>query len=249
MKTATTLPPKQLAILLVGDPGSRKTTLALQFPRPYIFDADGNMAAPLERLSKTNPNLPKSVFYDGAYVDDAGNEIPPAKRYLHMTACLTLAGTDPNIRTIIIDSCTSLCDILIAEVKRQANRGQDQEMRIQDWGKFAELWKNLIIKLRNLPGKIIVFTAHNKVEKDESDGRWKYFLNIPGQTSTNLSGLFTDVWNPYTVFSGVGAATTHQAKVRCLPTNDVDHRGMKSSFDFKFVEDYDTVVKAIKTLV
>lgn len=247
MKSSTLLPPNDLAILLVGDPGCRKTTLALQFPSPYIFDADCNMSAPLEFLSKTNPALKSTVFYDRATIDDDRKEIPPQLRYGHMSKCLNQAFLDPNIRTIICDSLTSIVDILISECKRLAARPETAEMRIQDWGTFGGLLKNLVTKLR-ASGKITIFTGHNRVEKDESDGRWKYFLNIPGQSSTLLSGLFTDVWNPYPAITGVGSAQTHTWRIRALPSSDVDHRGIKSSFGFKVVEDYDAVVKVIKTL-
>ena len=248
MKSATLLPPNDLAILLVGDPGSRKTTLALQFPSVYVFDADANMSAPLARLTKSDPNFPNSVFYDRAAIDDEGKDILPVARYAHMAKCLNAAAKDPAIKTIICDSLTSIVDIIISESKRLGGRGESQEMRIQDWGTFGGLLKNLVISLRAFPGKITIFTAHNKVEKDESDGRWKYFLNIPGQNATNLSGLFTDVWNPYPAITGIGSAQTHTWKIRCLPTSDVDHRGMKSSFGFKVVESYEDIVKQIKLL-
>lgn len=247
MKSATLLPPNDLAILLVGDPGSRKTTMALQFPRPYIFDADNNMSAPLEFLAKSNPSIKNLVYYDRANVDDKGVEIPPPGRYAHMVACFNAAAASPDIDTIIGDSLTAIVDILISECKRQAGRPETAEMRIQDWGSFGYLTKNLVTKLRS-SGKITIFTGHNRVEQDEADKRWKYFLNIPGQSATLLAGLFTDVWNPYPSITGIGAAQTHTWKVRCLPNSDVDHRGIKSSFGFKVVEDYDTIIKRIKSI-
>jgi len=245
MKSATLLPPNDLAILIVGDPGCRKTTMALQFPKPYVFDADGNMSAPLAWLSKANPDLSKSVFYDRGNVDDTGKIIEPPLRYAHMSKCLNAAATDPNIRTIILDSATSIIDILISECKRQGGRLESQEMRIQDWGTFGYLFKVVVTALRATPGKIAVFTAHNRMEKDEADGRWKTFLNIPGQTATNISGLFTDVWNIYPVMTGIGAMMAHQWKVRTMPSSDVDHRGIKSSFGLKYIETYDDVIKNI----
>jgi hypothetical protein len=247
MKNASTLPPNDLAILLVGDPGSRKTTLALQFPKVYIFDADSNMSAPLNFLKQANPNFANTIYYDRANVDDTGKEIPIPNQYAHMSACLNAAFKNPDIETIVLDSLTSIVDILIAECKRLASRANNLEMRIQDWGTFGGLLKHLVTSLRS-SGKISIFTGHNRVEKDESDGRWKYFLNIPGQSSTLLSGLFTDVWNPYPHITGIGSTQKHDWKIRCLPSSDVDHRGIKSSFGFKVVEDYDTILKKIQPL-
>lgn len=244
MQSATLLPPNDLAVLIVGDPGSRKTTLALEFPNPYFFDCDNNLSAPLARLTKSNPALPSTVFYNSAFVDDTGKEVPPAQRYIHFTACLGAALVSPDVKTFVIDSLTSFVDILISECKRQANRLDTAEMRIQDWGTFAYLLKHVITKLRS-SGKFVVFTGHNRVEQDEADKRWKFFINIPGQSATLVSGLFTDVWNPYPVVTGVGAAQTHAWKVRCLPTSDVDHRGIKSSMGLKVTETFEDVIKTI----
>ncbi len=247
MKSALDLPINDLAILLVGDPGSRKTTLALQFPGVYIFDCDKNMSAPLNYLKQIDSSLPSKIHYDHAYTDDEGKPIPPAQRYAHFTKCITLATKDPSIQTIIVDSLTAFVDVLVSEVKRQASRADNLEMRIQDWGTFGGLLKHVVTQLRT-SGKIVVFTGHNRVEKDESDGRWKYFLNIPGQSSTLLSGLFTDVWNPYPHITGIGSTQKHEWKVRCLPSSETDHRGIKSSLGFKVVEDYNTVVERVKAL-
>lgn len=247
MRPSTALSTIDMALLLVGDPGSRKTTLLLEFPNPWIFDCDCNMAAPLERLAKTNPALRETIFYDRADVDDQDKEILPPLRYQHFIKSLGIALADPRIKTLAIDSLTSFSDILISECKRQGGLPETGTMRIQDWGNFAYLLKHVVTKLRS-SGKLVVFTGHNRVEKDESDGRWKYFLNIPGQSATLLSGLFTDVWNPYPVITGIGAAQTHTWKIRCLPSSDVDHRGIKSSLGLKVTETYDDVIKIVRNL-
>jgi hypothetical protein len=43
-------------------------------------------------------------------------------------------------------------------------------------------------------GKIVIWTAHQKVEKDELTGGLKYFLNMSGKLAQSLGGYFTDVW-------------------------------------------------------
>lgn len=253
MKSATTIPPNDLAILIVGDPGTRKTTLALQFPSPYIFDADCNMAAPLDFLKKSNPAIASSIFYNRATEDDDGKPIPRKDAFEWMNKCLNAAYLDPNIRTVIVDSMSALNDILIMECKRQANPTFTEEqldkftMRIQDWGTFGGLIRKWVMKLR-AGKKILILTAHQKMEQDEADKRWKLFLNVPGQSATNVSGMFTDVWNTYPAITGIGTNQAHVWKIRTLPADDNDHRGVKSSFGLANVVNYDDVVKRVKEL-
>ena len=227
MKSGSEFEPlKSHSILIVGDPGSRKTTLALQFPRPYIFDADGNMGGAVEFLGL------KDFYYDLGFREHGKKEeIPPPLRYQHMIECINAAAAADDVDTIILDSLTTIVDIVISEVKRQQKVKDDAIMRIQDWGGFLYLMKRLITKLKTTD-KIIVATVHNKLEKDESDGRWKHFLAIPGQTATIIAGLFTDCINVYCK-SGNNAAgkKVHEFRIRTLPINSVDHRGIKSSLN------------------
>ena len=246
MQSASSLTTSDLAVLIVGDPGARKTTLACHFPSPYFFDVDGNLAAPINYLRSTGMDV-TSIKFDRGTVDDHGTLIPPADRYLHMVKCLNVAAADPTVKTIILDSLTTLTDILLSEVKRQEKLSDTATLRIQDWGKFSYLIRDLITKMRTC-GKIFVVLAHNKMEQDESDKRWKLFLNLPGNNATTVSGLFTDVWNPYPVISGLGSAQTHKWMIRALPASETDHRGIKSSLGLPVITPYEDLVKKIKTL-
>ena len=234
MKHGNELQPTDRAIIIVGDPGTRKTTLALHFPSPYFLDCDGNMAAPVEQTRI------RDFFYVSAIRDDDGKLIHPADRFLWCVKCLNVAVIDPRIKTIVIDSLTTLSDIILSEVLRQefgtaavtdsAKDAADfKTMRIQDWGKFAKLVKNFFSKLRTC-GKTLVVIAHNAIDKDETDARYKTFLNVPGQAKNTLSSLFTDCWNTRCVVTGIGAAQKHEFPIRTLPLGDNDHRGIKSSF-------------------
>lgn len=253
MKTGNTLPPSDKAIIIIGDPGTRKTTLALHFPSPYFLDCDNNLSAPVEQTNIRN------FFYDSATRDDAGQIIHPLLRYRHCLTKLNIAATSPEIKTIVLDSLTSLTDIIISEIKRQEHglaaateTAQDaadaKALRIQDWGKFSALVKQLVTKLRTC-GKIIVVIAHNNFEKDEVDNRFKQFINIPGQSKSTISGLFTDCWHTFMQISGVGAMAKHEFLVRTLPVSETDHRGVKSSFPgLKRVNTFEEVVNELSKL-
>lgn len=253
MNSGTTLTQNDRAIIIIGDPGTRKTTLCLHFPKPYFLDCDGNLSAPVEQTGI------RSFYFDRATHDAEGKEIHPIDRYLHCIGCLNVAAASPDVETIIIDSLTSLVDIILAEIMRQEHGtaalnekmkdlAHNKSMRIQDWGKFAFILKNLVTKLRTC-GKTIVFTAHNSFEKDEVDSRFKQFINCPGQSKSTISGLFTDCWHTFLQITGVGPTAKHEFLVRTLPVSETDHRGVKSSFkNLKRINTFDEVIAEINKL-
>lgn len=228
-------PSNETAVLIVGDPGTRKTSLALHFPKPYVFDADSNLAGPARQFKESlefmydnghsasvDVKLPPATSYK------EGETIKPAHRYQWMAMCLNEAAKSSEVGTIIVDGLTSVTDFVLSEVKRQEGRKDDDPMRIQDWGKFSYIMKNLVTQLKT-SGKLVVFTGHNNVDKDEADGIYKTFLAVPGQSKTTLAGLFNDVWCTYLVQSGPPNAPTYEYKVRTMPRGQNDHRGLKSS--------------------
>ncbi len=228
-------PGLRTAILIVGDPGTRKTSLCLQFPKPYIFDADNNLAGPTRaypdiEFSFDNGHVTSEDWVDKKLGVDykEGDAIKPEHRYLWMAKCLNEASKSDEVQTIVVDSLTSVSEFIMSEIKRQERMKDDATMRIQDWGKYSYFLKNLVVQLKTTE-KLVVFTAHNVVDKDESDGRFKTFLAVPGQSKHTLSGLFNDVWCNYLKQSGAGSAQKHEWRVRTLPNGDNDHRGLKES--------------------
>src|SRR5690606_29900600 len=139
MNSGSTLTANDRAIIIIGDPGTRKTTLCLSFPSPYFLDCDGNLSAPVEQTGI------RDFYFDRATVDAEGNAIHPINRFLHCVKCLNEAVSNPLVKTIIIDSLTSFTDIILSEIKRQEygaaavtesakDLADAKSMRIQDWG-------------------------------------------------------------------------------------------------------------------
>jgi hypothetical protein len=230
--------------LFVGSPGTGKSSLALRFPDPYVLDCDNNLTPAVAHTKITN------FKYDIAVLDDDGELIPPASRYAKAVERLNAAAADPSIKTIIIDSLTAFCDILISEVKRQAGIKEDGLMRIQDWGTFAYLLKHIIITMKAC-GKHIIWIGHHRVEQDEADKSFKTFLLIPGQNAFIVSGMFSNVLGFYYKVNGVPPNTTTELRVRTGPTSINDMRGLKAGLGDAFVGDFDaaTAIKKILELV
>lgn len=230
--------------LFIGSPGTGKSSFALQFPAPYVLDCDNNLTPAVAHTKISD------FKYDIANLDDDGQLIPPSLRYAKAVERLNAAAADPEIKTIIIDSITSFCDILIAEVKRQAGIKDDGLMRIQDWGTFAYLLKHIIITLKAC-GKHVIWTGHHRVEQDEADKCFKTFLLIPGQNAFTVSGLFSNVLGFYYKVNGVPPNTETELRIRTGPESPRDMRGLKAGLGAAFVGDFKAsdAIKKIKELV
>jgi len=220
MQSSKTYSPNQsLGIVLQGGAGMGKTTFALQFPRPYIFDADNNLAGAFRRLSEKNITF----AYDIGNIDENNAIVPEPLRYTRMTKCITAAFSSPDIDTVILDSASAVSDYIIADILRQTGK---PNLVMQDWGVYLNAWKKLITACRS-QSKTFILTAHDKLEKDEMDGSITYELALPGQISARLSSMMSDVWH-FEVQSGtVNNAPVNQYVVRTQPTSKLK---LKSSF-------------------
>lgn len=180
-------PTLSFGLLLMGPAKSGKTTLALQFPKPFIADCDNNLSGPTELLlSKGYPPF----FYDTINVMEDGTERPSDRRWEHLTKVVKEAVASPNVETVIIDGLSSIADYLVEHVLRV--EGQ-RTMRIQDWQPFQYMLKRLITYVRS-SGKKFIMTCHETVELDELDKVHKYFIHVPTRLRDSLGGFFSDVW-------------------------------------------------------
>lgn len=232
--------------LVQGAPGTGKTTLALQFPNPYVADLDNNLAGAVRRMRKAGGEIPQFKFDTiDRMKDKDGNivERPLRDRLTHLNKCLAVAAADSWVRTIIVDGCTKLNAYICADIGRQQGR-KDGEMQLQDWNAHSYMWQNFVTKLQ-ATSKIIVFTAHEEIS-DVPGLPGAMLLNIQGKKiQQSLAGMFSDVWRTEIKEKITGSGRTYEWIVRAMPTATLQ---LKNSLGLpsEFTMNWEQISKALQ---
>lgn len=186
-------------LLLKGAPGSGKTTLAAQLPRPAIFSFDSNDAVIMK--------LPEDVRKDVKIIRPrmkAGKMLPYPAVWDNFTDLLTKVCHDPDIQTIVIDSLTMLASMLEDSILRTSN--PKQQMEIQQWGEYARYlaWLGDSLMLADDLDKNVVITAHERMITKTVKGmdgkpreEVKYKLHLSSYMRDAFDAYFSDVWRCY----------------------------------------------------
>ena len=227
-----------LRVLLQGPSGTGKTTTACQFPRPWVFDCDMNLAGALRWLRLKSKPLP--VGYDIIDRDDAGKEVPENQRMDRLVKCVNAVINNPDVDTLVIDGGTKVSEYLKADVLRR-NPTKTGGFEMPSWGFYGKAWVSFVAQL-TLARKHIVFIFHEKIDKDELDGGTRFFLNLQGQFQGMAGSMFTDVWR-----AEVNAALTPKGEPEYVLRTAQNFRvpGLKNGlglpaefkFDWKIIQD------------
>ena len=150
-------------VLLYGDSGTGKTTSALTFPKPYIFDFDAGI--PFRYASALKAGTVKGKTYGRAdwpkFMQDFRN------------------FNVEHVETVILDSLTTVASAVEYHVKK-LNGSLDRPTQLQEWLIIMDRLENLIADIVEKSYNVVV-TAHIQRFQDEQTGVVTILPLLPGK--------------------------------------------------------------------
>jgi hypothetical protein len=181
------------AILLVGGAGVGKTSLGMRlFKGTYVFATDPNLLSGIDYLKKIN-ELDNIIGFDTASPNEHGQPVPVSQQYQRMLDKLTAAIADPKVNAILLDSAMFMEDVIKAKICGAPNAAAIKLTGFDQWGSLVLAWKSLVLQIRQ-SGKVLIMTAHEQKEQDESDKIYKYQIAVDGSIRSKFPAMFSDVW-------------------------------------------------------
>lgn len=154
-------------LLVYGQAGAGKTTLAATMPNPIIISAEGGL------LSIQGADLPYLEVNDMASL---------------MEAFSYVAGDGgKEFDSVVLDSLSEIGEVVLIAEKEKNKDGRAA------YGEMASQMTSLIRAFRDLPGKHVLMTAKVEKSQDES-GRMLYSPSLPGnKVAQSLPYFFDEV--------------------------------------------------------
>lgn len=202
MKTSSPTEPKPLTplkILIMGQPGARKTTFMLQFPGLHVLDCDRNLDGASGYL-RSHGLKDLAFTYDDIRVDDTGAMLDISECFDRVCDKLKLFQTDSTYkaRSVVgLDSLSHVNEFIIRKVLKMANK---PSMDIRLWTDFATAAYTILVARLDQTAKHVICVCHEErvTEADEKNIMKKRVLEInplfSGRVGDNLGAFFTDVW-------------------------------------------------------
>ena len=158
-----------IKMLVYGQPGIGKSTLALSAPQPVLFDFDGGIS----RVNKAHqcPTLQVKSW------DEA------------LAALDELEKGEVSCKTIVIDTAGKMLDYMSDYIMRNdpKMKMRDGSLALKGYGQRKVMFTNLIKRI-SLMGKNVVFVAHEKEDKDGDVRRVR-----PDMSGSSLGDLIKEL--------------------------------------------------------
>src|SRR6266702_304943 len=204
MRTSSPTTPSTtpLKILILGPPGSHKTSLVLQFPNLLVLDCDRNLVGPETYLRKNgHPSLTFGV--EDIRYDSHGNPREIWQCFDEALDCLR--RTKPDIDTkgvykqyknIFVDSLSHINEFIIRKILKL--KGKDS-MEQNHWTDFKSLAYSFLVARLEETGRNVICSAHEvTLTKPSSQIMVQEVIGVEpffqGKVGDMIGAFFTDVW-------------------------------------------------------
>lgn len=164
-KPSEIAPKSTISVLVYGEPGIGKTTIACSAPNPVLFDYDGGV----QRINGAHqvPTLqPQSWEDTNAAIEEIEREMP-------------------EVQTIVIDTAGKMLTFMedYIKIKNPKMKQYDGSLSIKGFGVRKQMFVDFINRL-SLMGKNVIFVAHEKEEKRGDE--WVKRPEISGSSAADL---------------------------------------------------------------
>lgn len=195
--------PTKYQVLIYGPSGTGKTIFGASWARAesdgkklLMLDSDKGILSVVTASSALLPDDVKANIFP-VHIKDMPPGAKTPQGYLTVNKVLDEVintGAYDNIRphTIVIDSLTTLSEMILAQTVRANGR---IEPVIKDWGQQMDKLTKLINKARSIENVNFIAVAHEQYTKDEISGRIWCLPLVTGKLAPKISLYFDEVYH------------------------------------------------------